>query len=68
MKSQDSSIQDDGSNITSIVCSFLSLNVSLVSNLPPIVLQNIASQAAKFEGFKSQKLLDDVSYGKDLTL
>lgn len=35
----------------------------MISNLDPTILQAIAIQANKFETLKSQKLLDDVSYG-----
>jgi hypothetical protein len=46
------------------VSSFLSLSVSIVANLPFEVLKSIAEQATQFEEFKSQKVIDEVSYGK----
>lgn len=54
----------DSGNVALKVSTFLSVNVAVVSNLPPAVLQTIAVQASKFEHLKSQKLLDDVTYGK----
>lgn len=46
---------------------FLEVDISSVSELPDNVLQQIASRARQFETLKSQKMLDDVTYGKSLT-
>jgi hypothetical protein len=45
------------------IASFLSLDVSFVTNLPSAVIQKISARANEFEALKSQRLLDEVSYG-----
>lgn len=45
------------------IASFLSLDVSFVTNLPPAVIQKISARANEFEALKSQRLLDEVSFG-----
>lgn len=46
------------------VANFLSLEVSFVSNLPETVIQRITTKANELEAIKSQKMLDEVNYGK----
>jgi hypothetical protein len=46
------------------VAVFLELDVNVVANLGEVVLQRIALKARQFEALKSQKMLDDVTYGK----
>lgn len=46
------------------VASFLSLDISFVTNLPSAVFEKISARANEFEALKSQRLLDEVSYGK----
>jgi hypothetical protein len=46
------------------VANFLSLEVSFVSNLPEPVIQRITAKANELEAIKSQKMLDEVNYGK----
>jgi hypothetical protein len=48
------------------VAVFLELDIDVVANLGEVVLQHIAVKARQFEALKSQKMLDDVTYGKTL--
>lgn len=47
-----------------LAANFLSLEVSFITNLPDIVVQKITARANEFEAVKSQKMLDEVNYGK----